>query len=62
MENSVWQAVVGHVCRFSGLARTMVQDTVTGKSRTCRQKKRWEDNIKKVDMTGSKGKGWSTTN
>ena len=29
-----------------GLAETVLQDTVLDKRRKCRQKKRWEDNIK----------------
>ena len=36
----------GHVSRSSGLAKTILQDTVKGKRKTGRQKKRWEDNIK----------------
>ena len=41
----------GHVCRSSGLAKTILQSTVKGGSRQGRQqnknkKKRWEDNIK----------------
>ena len=36
----------GHVSRSSGLAKTILQGTVKGK-RKKRQKKRWEDNIKK---------------
>ena len=39
----------GHVSRSSGLAKTILEGTVKGKKR-CRQKKRWEDNIK--DWTG----------
>ena len=31
----------------SGLAKTILQDTVKGKRKRDRQKKRWEDNIKK---------------
>ena len=34
----------GHVLRSSGLAKTILQGTVTGKRRG-RQKKRWEDNM-----------------
>ena len=30
----------------SGLAKTILQRTVQGKRRKCRQKRRWEDNIK----------------
>ena len=36
----------GHVSRFSGLAKTMLQGRVKGKRRRGRQKKRREDNIK----------------
>ena len=37
----------GHVSRSSGLAKTILQGTVKGKRKRGRQKKRWEDNIKK---------------
>ena len=37
----------GHVCRSSGLAKTILQATVKGRKRQGRQKKRWKDNIKK---------------
>ena len=36
----------GHVSRYSGLATTILQDTVKGKTKRSRQKKRCEDNIK----------------
>ena len=36
----------GHVCRSSGLAKTILQGTVKGGKRLGRQKKRWEDNIR----------------
>ena len=36
----------GHVSRSSGLAKTILQDTVKGKIKRGRQIKRWEDNIK----------------
>ena len=36
----------GHISRSSGLVKTILQDTVQGKRRKGRQKKRWEDNIK----------------
>ena len=36
----------GHVSRSSGLAKTTLQGTVTGKRRQGRQKKRWENNIR----------------
>ena len=36
----------GHVCRSSGLAKTILQGTVKGR-RKGRQRKRWEDNIRK---------------
>ena len=37
----------GHVSRSSGLAKAILQGTVKGKRKRGRQKKRWEDNIKK---------------
>ena len=37
----------GHDSRSSGLAKTILQGTVKGKRKGGRQKKRWEDNIKK---------------
>ena len=37
----------GHVSRSSGLAKTILQGTVKGGSRQGRQRKRWEDNIRK---------------
>ena len=46
----------GHVSRSSVLAKTMLQDTVQGKRRKSRQKKRWEDNIKEwavIDFASS---------
>ena len=36
----------GHVSRSSGLAKTILQDTVKGGKRQGRQKKRWGDNIR----------------
>ena len=36
----------GHVSRYSGLAKTILQGTVKGRRKTGRWKKRWEDNIK----------------
>ena len=48
--------LVCHVSRFSGLAKTIPQGTVTGKRRRGRQKKGWEDNIKRwtgMDFTSS---------
>ena len=36
----------GHVCRSSGLAKTILQGTVKGGRRQGRQRKRWEDNIR----------------
>ena len=36
----------GHVSRSSGLANTILQDTVKGGRRQGRQRKRWEDNIR----------------
>ena len=40
----------GHVSRSSGLAKTILQDTVKGGRRQGRQRKRWEDNIR--EQTG----------
>ena len=37
----------GHVCHSSGLAKTILQGTVKGGRRQGRQRKRWEDNIRK---------------
>ena len=37
----------GHVSRLSGLAKTILQGTVKGGRRRGRQRKRWEDNIRK---------------
>ena len=36
----------GHVSRSSGLAKTILQDTVKGGRRQGGQRKRWEDNIR----------------
>ena len=36
----------GHISRSSGMAKTILQGTVTGARRRGKQKKRWEDNIK----------------
>ena len=36
-----------HISRSSGMAKTILQGTVKGARRRGRQKKRWEDNIKK---------------
>ena len=36
----------GHISRYSGMAKTILQGTVKGARRRGRQKKRWEDNIK----------------
>ena len=36
----------GHVTRSSGLAKTILQETVQAGRRRGRQRKRWEDNIK----------------
>ena len=36
----------GHVCRSSGLAKTILQGTAKGGRGQGRQKKRWEDNIR----------------
>ena len=35
----------GHVSRSSGLAKTVLRDTVKGGRRQDRRRKRWEDNI-----------------
>ena len=45
----------GHVTQSSGLAKTILQGTVQGGRRRCRQRKRWEDSIK--EWTGL---GWNT--
>ena len=37
----------GHVSRSSGTAKTILQGTVKGGRRQGRQRKRWEDNIRK---------------
>ena len=36
----------GHVCRSSGLAKTILQGTVKGEGRQGGRRKRWEDNIR----------------
>ena len=36
----------GHISRFLGMAKAILQGTVKGARRRGRQKKRWEDNIK----------------
>ena len=36
----------GHLSCSSGLAKTILQGTVKGGRRQCRQRKRWEDNIR----------------
>ena len=36
----------GHVCRSSGLAKTILQGTVKAGRRQGRQRKSWEDNIR----------------
>ena len=46
----------GHIARFSGLAKTILQGRVKGNRRIGRQKKRSEDNIKEwtvMDFAGS---------
>ena len=35
-----------HVCRSSGLAKTILQGTVKGERRQGKQRKKWEDNIR----------------
>ena len=37
----------GHVSRSSGQAKTILQGTMKGERRQGRQRKRWEDNIRK---------------
>ena len=37
----------GHASRFLGLAKTILQGTVKGGRKEGRQRKRWEDNIRK---------------
>ena len=44
IQAAIW---FGHVSRSSGLAKTILQGTVKGKRKRGRQKKRWEDNIKR---------------
>ena len=41
----------GHVSRSSGLAKTILQGTVTNRKRQGRQRKRWDGNIR-VEWTG----------
>ena len=36
----------GHVSHSTGLAKTILQGTVKGGRRQCRQRKRWEQNIR----------------
>ena len=42
----------GHVSRSSGLAKTILQGTVKRGRRQGRQRKRWEDNIRRMDRPG----------
>ena len=42
----------GHISRSTGVAKTILQGTVTGARRRGRQKKRWEDNINKCTRMG----------
>ena len=42
----------GHVSRSLGLAKTVLQGTVKGGRRQGRQRKRWEDNIRKWTSLG----------
>ena len=42
----------GHISISSDMAKTILQGTVIGARRRGRQKKRWEDNIKKMDGNG----------
>ena len=59
----------GHISRSSGLAKTNLQGTVKGGRRQCRQRKRWEDNIREWTglefashrgrwRTGKNGENW----
>ena len=52
----------GHVSRSSGLAKTILQGTVKGERRQGRQRRRWEDNIRKRTglelRTGKNGENW----
>ena len=41
----------GHVSRSSGLSKTILQGTVKGGRRRGGQRKRWEDNIKDLDLS-----------
>ena len=45
--NRCKQQWYGYISRSSGLAKTILQGTVKGERRQGRQKKRWEDNIRK---------------
>ena len=49
----------GHISRSSGLARTILQGTVQGKSRRDKQRKGWEDDFK--EWTGIDGTRWKET-
>ena len=42
----------GHISRYSGMAKTILQGTVKGARRRGRQEKRWEDNIKEWTEMG----------
>ena len=42
----------GHISRSSGMAKTILQGAVKRARRRGRQKKKWEDNIKKMDGKG----------
>ena len=41
-----------HISRSSGMAKTILQETVKRARRRGRQKKRWEDNIKELTEIG----------
>ena len=42
----------GHVSRLSGLTKTILQGTVKGGRRQCKQRKRWEDKHQGMDRPG----------
>ena len=52
----------GRVSRSSGLAKTILQGTVKVKRKRGRQKKRWEDNIKKWTGMDFASSAWAAEN